>query len=563
MNRAERRRQVKLQGGREPSRGTSDVQSALQNAISFHKAGRHAEAESLYEQILEANPHHAEALHLSGILAYQTGRLDKAVQFLSQAIQQDSGKAAYFYNLGVVLQKQGKLGEAASAYLQALVLNPRYVEALSNLGTVLMEQDRWEEAAARYKALLGLKPDYVEAHNNLGAALKELGRTEEAMASYRKALALKPDHVEAHCNLGTALLDDNKLDEAVASFERALALKPDYVKAHYNLAFAFLRMRRLDEALVCLRKSANLKYNHGRPVPDQPVYKSRLKHDVEQVQYLLDRGVLPQGYAPYLEALKRLRQRAAQQPGSGTRVAIGRDDLRDIVPSCNRILHYADCPALSGGVVNPGLNVAEIEARYNASYPEVTYIDGLLTDEALQSLRKFCLESTIWKRDYENGYVGAFFGDGFACPLLLQIAVELRERFHRIFKDHPLLQTWAFKCDSEMKALNLHADAAAVNVNFWITPDEANLDPESGGLIVWDKEAPKEWNFKDYNSSKNEPKVRAFLRTSGAKAVRVPYRQNRAIVFNSDLFHESDVIRFREGYEHRRINVTLLYGRRQ
>jgi hypothetical protein len=213
--------------------------------------------------------------------------------------------------------------------------------------------------------------------------------------------------------------------------------------------------------------------------------------------------------------------------------------------------------------VNPGLNVAEIEARYNASYPEVTYIDGLLTDEALQSLRKFCLESTIWKRDYENGYVGAFFGDGFACPLLLQIAVELRERFHRIFKDHPLLQTWAFKCDSEMKALNLHADAAAVNVNFWITPDEANLDPESGGLIVWDKEAPKEWNFKDYNSSKNEPKVRAFLRTSGAKAVRVPYRQNRAIVFNSDLFHESDVIRFREGYEHRRINVTLLYGRRQ
>ena len=36
----------------------------------------------------------------------------------------------------------------------------------------------------------------------------------------------------------------------------------------------------------------------------------------------------------------------------------------------------------------------------------------------------------------------------------------------------------------------MHADAAAVNVNFWLTPDDANLDPDGGGLVVWDKEAP-------------------------------------------------------------------------
>jgi len=35
-----------------------------------------------------------------------------------------------------------------------------------------------------------------------------------------------------------------------------------------------------------------------------------------------------------------------------------------------------------------------------------------------------------------------------------------------------------------------------------------------------------------------------------------------AIVFNSDLFHESQPFRFKDDYESRRINVTLLYGRR-
>ena len=57
------------------------------------------------------------------------------------------------------------------------------------------------------------------------------------------------------------------------------------------------------------------------------------------------------------------------------------------------------------------------------------------------------------------------------------------------------------------RGLSLHADAAAVNVNFWITPDEANLNPDTGGLVVYDKEAPAEWNFAAYNSEQNKPKI--------------------------------------------------------
>jgi hypothetical protein len=34
------------------------------------------------------------------------------------------------------------------------------------------------------------------------------------------------------------------------------------------------------------------------------------------------------------------------------------------------------------------------------------------------------------------------------------------------------------------------------------------------------------------------------------------------VVFNSALFHETDAIRFRDSYEDRRVNVTLLYGRK-
>jgi len=49
---------------------------------------------------------------------------------------------------------------------------------------------------------------------------------------------------------------------------------------------------------------------------------------------------------------------------------------------------------------------------------------------------------------------------------------------------------------------------------------------------------------------------------SGAKTVTVPYRANRAVIFDSNLFHKTDTIRFAEGYENRRLNITMLYGRR-
>jgi hypothetical protein len=56
--------------------------------------------------------------------------------------------------------------------------------------------------------------------------------------------------------------------------------------------------------------------------------------------------------------------------------------------------------------------------------------------------------------------------------------------------------------------------------------------------------------------------VQRYLESAGGEPVRVPYRTNRAVIFDSDLFHASDRPRFRDGYQHRRINITLLYGMR-
>jgi len=558
MNRSGQRKQKERQG----TSGLGALQPVFAQAVAHHQAGRLQQAAELYQQILTQYPGHAEALHLLGLIAYKTGHLDEAIGLISDAIKQDDTQAPYCFNLGVVLQKQGKLGEAADAYRKAVKRNSCYAEALGNLGTVLLKQSRHDQAETAYREVVKLTPNSADAHNNLGVALKEQGKLIDAIISYQEALKRNPAHVEAQNNLGVAYRDHGKLDAAIAAFTQTLALRPSYVKAHYDRAFAYLWKGDLVHALEDFTASAKMKQNHGWLIQETTVSKARMKHDAKQVSYLMERGLLGQNHAAYRDMLDQLRCQAAQEGATGWRMSVRKEEMTTVAPSFNRLLHIADCPALPGGVINPALDVATIEARYNGTKPEIVTVDHLLTDEALQAICRFCLESTIWKRDYPNGYLGAFLGDGLACPLLLQISEELRLKFPGIFKHHKLTQAWSFKQDNALTALAMHADAAAVNVNFWITPDAANLDPDHGGLIVWNRKAPREWNFEEYNDQRKEPEILAWLEQQGAETITVPYRENRALIFNSDLFHKSDQCRFRDDYESRRINLTLLYGRR-
>lgn len=562
MNREERRREEKLHG--KQARQAVDETACLRDAQLHHQAGRLDEAERGYRLLLDRRPSNPDALHGLGLLLYRRGNLKEAVSRLAEARAVDTRNPVYCFNHGVVLQRAGLLAEAVEAYGRAIQLNPRYIEPRTNLGNAYKDLRRLPEAQATYEEVIRLNPDHAEAHNNLGVILKEQGHLDAAADAYRRAIALKPNHAEAHNNLGLVLLEQGQTDEAIRSFERALQAHPGYGTALYNLGIAWIWREDMPRALRCFTETAQAKHAHGRAVTDASVFRSRLKHDAEQVAYLFERGLLGESWRVYQDVLTRLLTQVAPVPGAatGNRVPVSPADLQPIAPSFNRLLYVAPCDTIAEGALASDLDTAAIEARYLGTQPEVTHIDGLLSEEALRRLREFCWTSTIWKKDYENGYIGAFLGDGFASPLLLQIAEELRRRLPRIFGTHRLTQAWAFKHDSARRGLNIHADAAAVNVNFWITPDEANLDQESGGLVVWDKEAPRDWDFKTYNSDSARGRIYDWLKEQGAREITIPYRANRAVLFNSDLFHETDDIAFQEGFTNRRINITLLYGHR-
>jgi Tfp pilus assembly protein PilF len=95
------------------------TQQKMELALQHFGSGRLRDTEGLCRQILSAQPQHAEALHLLGVLANQTGHRDAAVELIRRAIATSPQTAEYHSNLGVILATQGHLDEAAAACREA------------------------------------------------------------------------------------------------------------------------------------------------------------------------------------------------------------------------------------------------------------------------------------------------------------------------------------------------------------------------------------------------------------------------------------------------------------
>jgi predicted O-linked N-acetylglucosamine transferase (SPINDLY family) len=236
---------------------------ALATALWHHRAGRLQEAEPIYQQILEAEPNHVDALNLLGVLALQRGDTGRAVESITRAIRLDGSQPSFHNNLGNALRSQGALAEAIASYQRALQLRPDYAEAHNNLGIALGEQGQLAEAIASYQRAVQLRPNNPEAYNNLGAALRSLGQLAEAINAYRCALQLRPNYAEAHNNLGNALRVQGQLAEAIAAYQRALELRPDYAEAHNNLAIALKDQGFVEAAIASYERAIRVQPDYA------------------------------------------------------------------------------------------------------------------------------------------------------------------------------------------------------------------------------------------------------------------------------------------------------------
>jgi tetratricopeptide (TPR) repeat protein len=232
-------------------------QALRARAIALHRAGRVAEAERMYAQILRDDPMDVAILSSSAAALRELGRPAEALARASASVVLRPTLEGLCHQ-GAALCDLGRFDEALASFDRALGLQPQSVEAHNYRGTTLQQLRRPQEALASFEAALTLRPQSAELHSNRGNLLRRLQRLPEALASYEQAIALKPDFAAAHNNRGLVLQSLHRDSEAAASYQRALELQPQSAEAYNNLGTAQCQLGEPAAALASCRRALEL-----------------------------------------------------------------------------------------------------------------------------------------------------------------------------------------------------------------------------------------------------------------------------------------------------------------
>lgn len=240
------------------SRLNKTCERQLDLAIEHQRAGRLADAESSYLDVLRGQPERADAWHLLGVIAYQRGQCDAAIERIARAIELSPQVANFYNSLGSVCQKQRRFSDALTAYHRALELQPTSSETHANLAMTLLAMGQMQSAISSLRTVIALDPVNVAAHILLADALRIMGNDDEATTIALRAVELDPADARAHGQLAVVLRRVGRTTEAIQACRRALELAPGVAGTNNNLAQLLKDQGRLRDALVCYRRAIQL-----------------------------------------------------------------------------------------------------------------------------------------------------------------------------------------------------------------------------------------------------------------------------------------------------------------
>ncbi|SMH45426.1 tetratricopeptide repeat protein [Azospirillum agricola] len=217
-----------------------DTNALLSDAIDRHRAGRLEEARAGYQAVIDAEPGHADALHLLGLIHHQCGQPEEAEGLMADALRRVPDFPAAWNHLGLVQDSRGQPDAALRSFTRALALRPDFPEALTHLGLRLQRSNRPADAKPLHRRSIMLVPDNPAPHTNLGHACESEGCYAEAAIHYRRAVALRPEAPDTQNNLATVANLTGRAADTALHLRRALRLDPDFALAAWNFGLLAL-----------------------------------------------------------------------------------------------------------------------------------------------------------------------------------------------------------------------------------------------------------------------------------------------------------------------------------
>ncbi len=204
------------------------VRHLVAQALGHHQAGAWAQAESLYLQVLAAEPHHALAVHNLALILAESGRGRDAQKRLERLLKARPDEAAPHLLLGRLLGAEGKATRSLFHLRRALALAPGRLENWLDAIAAAATQRRPDAALTMAEQAAPLFPTRPELSFQIGMGLLENAQPEPARIWFNRALAADADYAPALYNLAIILQTDGNPAAALRMFRHANRVDPQH-----------------------------------------------------------------------------------------------------------------------------------------------------------------------------------------------------------------------------------------------------------------------------------------------------------------------------------------------
>ncbi len=223
----------------------------LERALNYHRSGQWHQAEQLYRQAINQDPHQPDGWHLFGILAHQLGDHKTAIELISQAVNLDPNNADFHNSLGEALRQDGQYELAIRSYRRCLEIKPDYAKVWVNLGLAYQNANDRLQAITAYETALKFHPNLWSALNNLGVLYRQMEEYDKAIAVLERAIEINPQGGIAYDNLGLVYQNKNQPDRALFYHQQAIKLNPKDYQAYSNLGNTYQELQEIEKAIEC------------------------------------------------------------------------------------------------------------------------------------------------------------------------------------------------------------------------------------------------------------------------------------------------------------------------
>jgi tetratricopeptide (TPR) repeat protein len=237
------------------------AESWFYSALIAEKKGSPLDAIRYLETALEIDPQNLKYLYTIGDFFYEQNYLEEGIKIFELVIKIQPQDYNGYYNLAGFLRKQGKYTQSLLNYHKVLELDEDNINAIYNIGDILLDTKNYENAVQYFQKVIDIQPNSDDALNNLGFLYLELDDVENAIECLNKALLINSSNFNALNNLGKAYEKKSLFQEAIKCFDGVIHLKPDYAEGYYNRGVVFDGLLRCEEAVLDYDKAISLKPN--------------------------------------------------------------------------------------------------------------------------------------------------------------------------------------------------------------------------------------------------------------------------------------------------------------